>query len=177
MHHHTGVRIFEAGFGTGLNAWLTLLESQKRKKQTIYHAIEFFPLPPEIIQELNFEKFDNGNNLPGLFSLHQVEWDQDVQLTDYFTLRKIKADLTTYLPEKEYYHTIYFDAFAPDKQPELWTAGVFGNMHECLQNGGVMVTYSCKGSVRRLLQETGFKVTKLPGPPGGKREMLKAEKI
>ncbi len=170
------LHVFEVGFGTGLNAWLTLLEAHQEKKKTVYHSIELFPLNNSTIKSLNYNNFSSGavNFKPR--DLHEAEWNEDILVSDWFRFRKIQDDLLRYKLENNFYHVIYFDAFAPDKQPELWTEEIFIKMYNGLRDKGILVTYSCKGSVRRLLQSIGFLVSRIPGPPGGKKEMIRAEK-
>jgi tRNA U34 5-methylaminomethyl-2-thiouridine-forming methyltransferase MnmC len=108
-------------------------------------------------------------------AIHRSPWGQDVALTPWFTLHKIAGDFTQYKFEKGY-DIVYFDAFAPEKQPEMWDQKLFDSLYECLNNGGILTTYCAKGVVRRMLQSSGFVVERLAGPPGGKREILRATK-
>ncbi|MFP4060897.1 MAG: tRNA (5-methylaminomethyl-2-thiouridine)(34)-methyltransferase MnmD [Bacteroidales bacterium] len=170
------LHVFEVGFGTGLNAWLTLLEAHQEKKKTVYHSIELFPLNNSTIKSLNYNNFSSGAVNLKPRDLHEAEWNEDILVSDWFRFRKIQDDLLRYKLENNFYHVVYFDAFAPDKQPELWTEEIFIKMYNGLRDKGILVTYSCKGSVRRLLQSIGFLVSRIPGPPGGKKEMIRAEK-
>ena len=130
--------------------------------------------------------------------LHTSPWEKDVQLTPHFTLRKIETDVNQWITGKKEeskmnstnnnavisqystsntpFNTIYFDAFAPEKQPEMWSQELFNCLHVLLDEGGILTTYCAKGVVRRMLQTAGFTVERLPGPPGGKREILRARK-
>ncbi|NJO68855.1 MAG: tRNA (5-methylaminomethyl-2-thiouridine)(34)-methyltransferase MnmD [Bacteroidetes bacterium] len=164
------INIFEMGFGTGLNAYLTYQFLINSKPEVIYHAIELNPLSFDIVQNFNNQKSDREV----FHKLHQAEWDKDVYLEKWFTLRKIHADLQTWVPEKSY-HLIYYDAFSPESQPELWTPEIFQKLFKLTLAGGLLTTYCAKGIVRRNMISAGFKVERIPGPPG-KREILRAYK-
>ncbi|MDR2809013.1 MAG: tRNA (5-methylaminomethyl-2-thiouridine)(34)-methyltransferase MnmD [Tannerellaceae bacterium] len=167
------IRILEIGFGTGLNVLLTLLEAEKMKKSFVeYHAVELYPLPDEIINALNYEE-QVCPTRKGLFAaLHAAPWDTPVGITKHFVLHKIKGDSNCCsLPASV--DLVYFDAFAPDKQPEMWNQKIFDTLHECMADGGILTTYCAKGSVRRMMEKAGYSVERIPGPPG-KREMLRA---
>jgi len=168
-------RVLEIGFGTGLNALLTL-EEAKQGRAVHYTTLERFPLAMDVIEKLDYSAFVSEEMAPCFLSLHQSSWNEWVQLTPGFHLRKIEADFVT-LEMKEKYDVVYFDAFAPEKQPEMWSQEVFNRMYACLNDDGILVTYCAKGEVRRRLQRAGFKVERLPGPPQGKREILRARKI
>lgn len=150
--------VFEMGFGTGLNALLTLQEASIK---IIYEAVEAYPLDEPLIQALNYQ-------------VNATPWNQPVQLTPSFSLKKIHTQLINYYPTQPV-NIIYYDAFAPAAQPELWTEEVFKTLYALLAPAGILVTYCSKGSVRRALQAAGFTVEKLKGPPR-KREMLRATK-
>lgn len=168
------VSVFEVGFGTGLNALLTAIEAGKNKKHTTYSAIEKYPLPPDITDQLNYaDSF--GKEITELFSaIHSAEWGVPVRVTEYFTLMKIEGDL---LKDKIDYSAdlIYYDAFAHSKQPEMWQYDVLEKSCSTLEKGGIFVTYSARGELRRNLQALGFVITRLPGA-SGKREMIRAIK-
>ena len=166
--------VLEIGFGTGLNALLTFRESQKSIKQIKYTAIEKYPLSPEIVNKLNYEKQLSGFSSNELLALHDASWEEWHKLSDEFTFRKLKTDLNVFQPDTNF-DLIYFDAFAPDKQPEMWEEDIFEKMYSCLTIGGILVTYSAKGLIKRRLRAIGFRVENLPGPPG-KREMIRAIK-
>ena len=108
-------------------------------------------------------------------AIHQASWGKDTELSPWFTLHKIEGDFTQYTFEKGY-DIIYFDAFAPEKQPEMWSQSLFDSLYQVLNEGGILTTYCAKGVVRRMLQAAGFTVERLAGPPGGKREILRATK-
>ncbi len=169
------LRIFEMGFGTGLNALLTLIEAEKIQRPVHYTAIELYPLEKEELAALNYCQLLNRGDLQPLFEqLHDCKWDEDISVTPFFTLHKLKADLLN-LPAYPPVNLVYFDAFAPFAQPELWTKDVFEKLYSMMMPGGVLVTYCSKGDVRRAMQAAGFIVEKIPGP-AGKREMLQGKK-
>lgn len=170
------VNILEIGFGTGLNALLTVIEAKKTRRKINYVAIEPEPLEVELVKSLNYPEIINTSEATGYFNkLHSAGWDYPSYLCDYFILSKIKAKLQDVKLRNEQFHLIYFDAFGPDVQPELWTEDIFTEMYNCLVSGGVLVTYSCKGNVKRALKSAGFTIEKLPGPIG-KREVIRARK-
>ncbi|MDR2057025.1 MAG: tRNA (5-methylaminomethyl-2-thiouridine)(34)-methyltransferase MnmD [Dysgonamonadaceae bacterium] len=164
------IRILEMGFGTGLNALLTSLESQNKKIQTTYVALEKYALSYNIIKQLNYKELDSD-----LYQrIHVAEWGKAVPITPFFTLQKVNCDFNAY----EFtclYDLIYYDAFAPDKQPDVWSQELFDKLFSVIDSGGILVTYCAKGNIRRMLQQSGFTVERIPGPTG-KREMLKARK-
>jgi tRNA U34 5-methylaminomethyl-2-thiouridine-forming methyltransferase MnmC len=168
------VSIFEAGFGTGLNALLTAITAIACKRTVNYVSIEKYPLDIELVNSLNYYNMTGSNSKELFDAIHSAAWDIDVSICDGFNLRKIKGDLTTYSPSGSY-DIIYFDAFGPDKQPEMWTDAIFKTVAEMTRQGGVFVTYSAKGQVKRRLKEWGFEVFLLPGPPG-KRQIIRAVK-
>jgi len=169
------VRIFEAGFGTGLNAYLTAIESSSANRKIYYTSIEKYPLPSEIIVRLNYSGLFPGTEARLFSNIHSCPWNIPVEITNTFTLTKIEGDLTNAEPEG-CYDLIYFDAFGPDKQPQMWTGEVFEKISAITETGGVFVTYSAKGRVQRSLKKAGFNVSLLPGPPG-KRQIIRAVKI
>ncbi|MDX9811910.1 MAG: tRNA (5-methylaminomethyl-2-thiouridine)(34)-methyltransferase MnmD [Bacteroidales bacterium] len=168
------LRIFEAGFGTGLNAFLTLLHSEGSGKKIQYTSIEKYPLDPAIVKSLNYPLLsgDAGSNF--FNAIHEAPWEKQFNITGDFSLLKIKADLTDYIPDGAY-DLIYFDAFGPGKQPEMWTPQIFDTIASVTVKDGIFVTYSARGEVKRNLIRTGFKVSLLPGPPG-KRQFIRAVK-
>lgn len=166
------INIFEVGFGTGLNALLTAIESRETGKIINYTSIEKFPLDLYMVENLNYSSLAGGEDI---FSrLHSAPWNLRTTLFGNFTLEKIQGDILQYSPEGNY-DLIYFDAFGPDKQPEMWDIGIFSKIAEVTQRGGVLVTYSAKGQVKRDLRSCGFEVQLLPGPPG-KRQVIRAVK-
>jgi len=167
------VSILEIGFGTGLNTFITLLETEKLKSNIDYTGVEGYPVLADEINALNYTQTLNAGNRAKLFkTIHNVSWEEKHQICDGFTLIKRKQFFSE-IDDTEAYNIIYFDAFGARVQPELWTESIFKIMYKALKTNGVLVTYSAKGSVRRAMQAVGFIVDRLPGPPG-KREMLRA---
>jgi tRNA U34 5-methylaminomethyl-2-thiouridine-forming methyltransferase MnmC len=171
----TDFRILEIGLGTGLNAILSLRESIKLRASIHYHAVEKFPLTSSEFSKLNYERYIKGVPEGFLQQVHMAPWGQEVKLISNFTIFKEKSDFRDMKPEGGF-DLVYFDAFAPEKQPELWSEGVFSKIADLTNPGAILVTYSSKGVVRRALKISGFKVEKVPGPPG-KWEMIRAIRI
>lgn len=173
--------IFEMGFGTGLNALLTAAETERAGLQAYYEAIDAFPLDAAQAAQLNYCGQLQRTDLKPLFSqLHESEWNRETALAPHFTLRKWRSPLQEYLDSKTAsaaagINIVYYDAFAPEVQPELWTAEIFTRLYPLMAPEGVLVTYCSKSVVRRALLAAGFDVEKIPGPQG-KREMLRAMK-
>jgi tRNA U34 5-methylaminomethyl-2-thiouridine-forming methyltransferase MnmC len=167
--------IFEMGFGTGLNALLTLIEAEKTKQKIHYTSIELFPLTKEETKTLNYCAELNRNDLlPTFNQFHECEWEKDILITPFFTFHKTNKNLTDFTVNT-IFDLVYFDAFAPTVQPELWTKEIFEKIYSMISPGGILVTYCSKGDVRRAMIAAGFTVEKIPGPKG-KREMLRAVK-
>jgi tRNA U34 5-methylaminomethyl-2-thiouridine-forming methyltransferase MnmC len=170
------INVLEVGFGTGLNAFLTVLESKKQRRKINYIAIEPEPLEEEILEALNYPSIIGSTEAEGYYKkICKAGWAHPTFLSDYFIISKIQAKLEDISLKDEQFHMVYFDAFGPDVQPELWTEQVFAQLHKCLKLNGILVTYSCKGTVKRALKAAGFTLEKLPGPVG-KREVLRATK-
>lgn len=166
------LRILEMGFGTGLNALLSLLEANQRKISLHYTALELYPLSGEEAATLSYDDlFENPANRASYRDLHHCAWETDVQVSPHFTLCKRKISMTAFADDSGF-DLIYYDAFAPSAQPELWTEEVFALLHNLSRPGALLVTYCSKGSVRRAMQVAGWMVEKRPGPPG-KREMVR----
>ena len=168
-------RILEIGLGPGLNCFLTLLNAEEDKRHIHYTSIERFPLGMDVIQKLDYPSIIGRGHNADYLAIHQAPWEEDTKLSPWFTLHKVEGDFTNYTFEKGY-DIIYFDAFAPEKQPEMWEQSLFNCLYDKLNEGGILTTYCAKGVVRRMLQSAGFTVERLPGPPGGKREILRATK-
>lgn len=164
------IRIFEVGFGTGLNVLLTYIEAVKASQPIHYTAVENDPLSPQEYEALNYEQFLSCT--PGILrEIHAAPWNLAHKLSDFFTLRKLQIDLQDFSADDPF-HLIYYDAFAPAAQPELWTEQVFGQLFHMLLPGAALVTYCSKSDVQRAMKSAGFKVQKLTGPKG-KREMIR----
>ena len=171
----TEPRVLEIGFGTGLNAFLSLLEAEKSQRKVHFTTIERYPLDMETIRTMNYPSQVAPDHAAEYEALHLAPWNEDASITTHFTLHKIEADFTCYEFPKGY-DVIYFDAFAPEKQPEMWSQELFNQLYDVLHTGGILTTYCAKGVIRRMLQAAGFTVERLAGPPGGKREILRATK-
>ena len=168
------LKVLEIGFGTGLNAFITLLEADKNKIPISFTGVEAYPISSLEIEKLNYPLLLNSTEAY-FKKLHQSEWEKQISISTHFSILKRKQFFSE-ITDKNNFHLIYFDAFGARVQPELWTEQIFKKMYTALKKGGVLVTYSAKGSVRRAMQTVGFEVERLPGPPG-KREMLRARKI
>jgi tRNA U34 5-methylaminomethyl-2-thiouridine-forming methyltransferase MnmC len=169
------IHIFEMGFGTGLNALLTLIESEKQEGIIYYETVEDFPMDNEQSRSLNYCDKLQRNDLRIRFEqLHTCEWEKEIPITPNFIFKKTRVNLLNFETSKTF-ELIYFDAFDPNSQPELWTEEVFNKMFSILNPDGILVTYSSKGDVRRAMQSAGFSIDKIPGPPG-KREMVRARR-
>lgn len=173
-HEASPLRILEIGFGTGLNAFLTALHANEQGRSVVYHSIEKYPVAEETIQQLNYAEQIDASYKDLYNQLHTVSWEEEHKVNDSFTLKKIKGDLTSFDFASKY-DVIYFDAFAPNKQDEMWSEAIFQKMYDCLNPKGIIVTYCAKGSVKRTLKAVGFEQENLPGPPG-KREMIRGRK-
>ncbi len=169
------IKIFEVGFGTGLNTILTYIESIKRNLKVEYTAIELFPVDLEIINQLNYTEFLSVDQKDVYSKLHTCKWNENVKISESFTFQKTNSNFNNYIFSNKY-DIIYFDAFAPDKQPEMWSTKNFAKIYEALNKQGILTTYSSKGIVKNNLRSAGFKVSRLPGPIG-KRHILRAEKL
>ncbi|GMQ28722.1 tRNA (5-methylaminomethyl-2-thiouridine)(34)-methyltransferase MnmD [Algoriphagus confluentis] len=170
------IRIFEVGFGTGLNAWLTLVWAEQNKVPVLYHSIEPFPLSKEIYSQLNYIEHDHGiwHYHKYFEALHQSSWNEGGPISEYFNMKKDQVTLE----EAQLYpmDVVFFDAFAPSKQPELWEKPMLAKIEKSMRSGAVFTTYCAKGQVKRDLKDLGLEVETLPGPPG-KKEMTRAWKI
>lgn len=167
------IDILEVGFGTGLNAWLVYDELRKKSKVNSVHytSLELYPVATEDAAQLNF--VDTADRAT-FMRLHEANWNSSVPIDEKFELEKQEVALQNFQSAR-CYNLIFYDAFAPRVQPELWTAEIFQKLFSLLNPGGILVTYCAKGEVRRNMIAAGFSVEKLPGPPG-KREMLRAVK-
>lgn len=169
------IHLLEIGFGTGLNALITLMEAPKQYLGVDYVAVEAFPVSMEEVEALDYcKQLKAGDHQDDFQKMHSSPWEQTVTLTPNFSLLKQKRDFRE-ISQQNQFDLIYFDAFGARVQPELWTEDIFLKMYQALKTNGVLVTYAAKGSVRRAMQAVGFTVERLPGPPG-KREMLRAIK-
>jgi tRNA U34 5-methylaminomethyl-2-thiouridine-forming methyltransferase MnmC len=169
------ISILEIGFGTGLNAFLSCLFAAENVIPVNYFAIEPDPIGPEVYENLNYPaRLQADERRDEFIRMHAAPWVQNTFSTPYFSLHKFQISLDD-LKLSHQINLVYFDAFAPRVQPELWTPEVFIKMYELLEPGGVLVTYCAKGEVKRNIKSAGFTVEALPGPKG-KREMTRAIK-
>ncbi|MCA0153581.1 tRNA (5-methylaminomethyl-2-thiouridine)(34)-methyltransferase MnmD [Winogradskyella vincentii] len=168
------ITILEIGFGTGLNAFLTLVEAEKQSLNIDYVGVEAYPVLGEEIEQLNYIELISEDHASKFSEMHDIEWGKPKYISSEFKLEKQQKFFKDITDENKY-NIVYFDAFGARVQPDLWTEEIFEIMYKALKLNGVLVTYSAKGSVRRAMQAVGFEVERLPGPPG-KREMLRAVK-
>lgn len=170
------IKILEVGFGTGLNALLTFEFVKNTPIYIAYTSIEKFPLDFELIQELDHPTNTGlSEHITAFKKMHQCDWNEEVQISSNFSLKKIEADLIDLQVEIDTYSLIYFDAFAPKIQPELWSKSILQKMFDALNTNGVLVTYCAQGQFKRDLTDVGFKIESVPGPKG-KREITCAIK-
>jgi tRNA U34 5-methylaminomethyl-2-thiouridine-forming methyltransferase MnmC len=169
------VSILEIGFGTGLNVLLTAIRSQADNRYVDFTSVEKYPLDEKTVKSLNHHEFAGEKGIVLFERIHSVPWNKKASILSNFNLTKIKMDFTLEKPDG-LFDLIYFDAFGPDKQPEMWTGEIFDSISRGVKKNGIFVTYSAKGEVKRNLRASGFDVTLLPGPPG-KRQMIRAVKI
>ncbi|RZJ51783.1 MAG: methyltransferase domain-containing protein [Flavobacterium sp.] len=169
------VSILEIGFGTGLNAFITFLESQQKKQKIDYVGVEAYPVNAEEVLAMNYVEELNALEFDNIFEkMHKTEWDIKTEICDLFSLTKRKQFFDE-INDFEIFDLIYFDAFGYRVQPELWSTEIFQKMYNSLKPNGVLVTYAARGVVKRSMISVGFTVEKLAGPPG-KREMFRAFK-
>lgn len=164
------VKVFEVGFGTGLNAALTAEAALAECRSTIYFSVELNPLNIATTSQLGYESIT-----PFFTAVNEAEWGREIEINPYFKLIKIEGNFL----EMEFpsgLNAVYFDAFAPEKQPEMWDEQIMGRIYASMAPCGVLSTYCAKGIIRRRLQSIGFNVERLPGPVNGKREILRAVK-
>ncbi len=166
------IEILEMGFGTGLNAFLTCLQSINKQVKIHYTAIEAYPIKREEWSQLTYPTTEK--ELEIFQKLHTAGWNKPVEIHSNFILTKVKSTFEQFESENTF-DLIYFDVFGYNYQPHLWSEEIFQKMYNVLKTNGVLVTYACKGVVNRTMKSVGFEVKKLAGPPG-KREMTRAEK-
>ncbi len=167
------LRILEMGFGTGSNALLTFVKSQEEQIPVHYTSLEAYPVAAEAYEKLNYDALMHSTILQ---SLHQASWNEAVVIHPDFILEKIQTTIQDFIQQDfagESYDLVYYDAFAPSSQPELWTPEIFTGLAKTLHPGSVLTTYCSKGEVRRALKAAGFRIEKHPGP-GYKREVVRA---
>ncbi len=171
------VHVFEVGFGTGLNALLTYIEAQKRECVVRYSSIEKFPLTEPEYRNIKYSSFLNLPDNSIFDKMHTAGCNEDIYLSNNFLFNKYIDDIRNFSFEPiQNFDLVYFDAFAPNKQPEMWTEEIFKKIYRNSNPGASLVTYCAKGDVRRMLMSVGYRVERIPGPPR-KRHMLRALKI
>lgn len=168
------VHILEVGFGTGLNALLTWMRSKGLSHPLFYTTLETYPIPSEVWQQLNYAKDERARK--GFRTLHEAAWEDFVVVEPNFVLRKIKAELGAVVLPAASFDVVYYDAFAPNKQPEMWTPAILSKVVSLLRTGGIFVTYCAKGQLKRDLKALHLEISTLDGPPG-KKEMVRAKKL
>lgn len=175
--HPQSLRILEMGFGTGLNALLTMIDEKADNIKKTYHAIEAYPVPDGILEQLNYPDLLRHQKATQSFSeLHKAAWNKEVKLNADFIIHKIWADIQSLQMKNENYDLVYFDAFAPRVQPEIWSKSVLANVIRAMGNSGVIVTYCANGQFKRNLKDLEMQVEEVPGPPG-KRVMVRAYRL
>lgn len=168
------ITIFELGFGTGLNAFLTLLEAEKQQIKVKYISVEKYPLSSTEIEKLNYCDFFSEENKKKFDKIHELEWGREVVLNEWFTIQKEKKDFLEFIFDEKI-DLVYFDAFSYNSQPELWSEQIFSKIFQAMKPNSVLVTYSAKGVVKQNLRAAGFEIQRLKGA-GGKWHMLRAIK-
>ena len=170
------ISVLEIGFGTGLNAYLTYCFAQERNISVNYLSLEKYPLTETEYLQLNYPESIFPKNSLVFEQMHRADWDLNQEISSIFWLKKVKADLLTYQFNSEpQFDLVYYDAFAPGKQPEMWTDEVLHKVAESVKDGGILVTYCAKGTVRRAFSAAGFFMERMPGPTG-KKEILRGRK-
>ena len=168
------INVFEVGFGTGLNAFLSAQFSSDSNCDISYHTIEAFPVEVELVNSLNYKDLISEDS--SLFNrIHSVDWEIESAITETFKLIKIEAKMESFQPKMAFYHIVFFDAFGPRVQSEMWSILILQKMYDCLMPKGKLVTYCAQGQFKRDLKAIGFEVKTVSGPPG-KREMTIAIK-
>jgi tRNA U34 5-methylaminomethyl-2-thiouridine-forming methyltransferase MnmC len=170
------IAVLEIGFGTGLNAFITFLEANKKQQHISYVGVEAYPVAADEVLMMNYVVELGADEYEDMFKkMHESNWDETIRITNLFELTKRKQFFQE-IDDVETFDLIYFDAFGYQVQPELWSTDIFRRMYAALKPNGVLVTYAARGVVKRSMIEVGFMVEKLAGPPG-KREMFRARKV
>jgi tRNA U34 5-methylaminomethyl-2-thiouridine-forming methyltransferase MnmC len=175
LFENKAISILEIGFGTGLNAFITFLETTQKPQYIDYVGVEAYPVEPEEVLAMNYVAELEADQYKGIFErMHECEWNRKTEISANFSLTKRKQFFDE-IDDFETFDLIYFDAFGYRVQPELWSTEIFQKMYNSLKPNGVLVTYAARGVVKRSMISVGFTVEKLAGPPG-KREMFRATK-
>lgn len=172
--HNEAISVLEIGFGTGLNAFLTLLKADELKQKIQYVGVEAYPVLKEEIAVLNYTELISPTHSDEFQKLHDIPWEELTEISDVFELKKEQKYFND-IRDISKFDVVYFDAFGSRVQPELWTETIFELMYKAMKSNSVLVTYSAVGSAKRALRNLGFEVTRLEGPPN-KRHMLRAIK-
>ena len=173
----TSIKVFEVGFGTGLNVLLSAIWAQEKEIRLEFDSIEAYPISDELVEKLNYPELLSNQHAKEYFrTLHVMDWEQKQHVNSWFDLTKIQSRIKDYPVEKGVYDIIYYDAFAPSKQPEMWELNKLDSVIQGLSEDGVFVTYCAQGQLKRNLKSLGLVVETLPGPPG-KKEMVRARKL
>lgn len=167
--------VFEMGFGTGLNALLVSIEAERSNRKIHYSGIEAYPVSFEVAMQMDYCLLVGKEHQSKFEQLHKADWNTVNSLSNLFSFEKIHAKIEDYLPEKEQFDVVFYDAFGPRAQEDMWQPAILQKMHDLLKPNGFLVTYCAKGQVKRDLKSIGFEIEPLPGPPG-KREMTRAWK-
>ena len=174
FNNQAEISILEIGFGTGLNAFITFLETQNKEKVN-YVGVEAYPISADEALQMNYVNELQAQEYTSIFSkMHSCDWEKEILITSHFNFTK-RQQLFQDIEDKNQYNLIYFDAFGFPLQPELWSELIFKKMFDALLPNGVLVTYACRTSIKNAMISAGFTIEKLPGAPG-KREMLRATK-
>ena len=174
-NHFKKISIFEVGLGTGLNCWLTAEWARGKNLSIDYQAIEPYPIDVQEVSQLNFTQDKSEDSQRTFNHIHTADWEKEVELEPYFILKKCNKKIVEWKPDRAF-DLVYFDAFAPDVQPDLWTQPIFEKLYHSTVKTGILLTYCAKGAVKRTLLHSGWQVERLPGPPG-KREITRAFKL
>lgn len=174
FHNQNSISILEIGFGTGLNAFITFLETIN-KEEVNYDGVEAYPVALDEVKQMNYVAELQANQYQEIFDkMHTCDWESKQIIAENFLLTKRKQFFQD-IEDKSKYNLIYFDAFGFPLQPELWSETIFKKMYDALLPNGVLVTYACRSVIKNAMLSVGFSIEKLPGAPG-KREMLRATK-
>ena len=170
------LHILEVGMGTGLNVFLSWFYAKKHQLKIVYHAIEAYPISQDLWSQLNYsQSIDHGSAKEVFSKIHSSPWGQEIALDDQFILIKKEEPIQSSILPEATFDVVYYDAFNPDLEPDLWTEQVFRKIYHSMKECSILSTYSTKGVIKRAMKECGFKIEKKPGPPG-KREILNAIK-
>lgn len=176
VNHKSEINILEVGFGTGLNALLSTIWATENERVINYHTIEAYPLASSIISKLNYAQLVKKQNTEQLFDqIHSANWNASQRINEYVTIKKIHSQIEDFELQPCFYDLIYFDAFAPSKQPEMWSLEMLEKVTSSMAFAGVFVTYCAQGQLKRNLKALGLAVETIQGPPG-KKEMVRGVK-